>query len=96
MFLSYEQVTVARVIVTTSADFTIPTNATRVELQVVTANTRYRVDGVDPSRTVGMLFLTNRDSRQFSIEDFKNMRFVSQSTFSDSQMNAHYFGGRDV
>lgn len=97
MYLSCQRVAVAAVVKDASA-FTVPSGTTYVELQADTQNVRYTMDGTTtPSDTLplGMLFLTTQPPRQFSIEDFQNIKFI-QDVGGTAALNAHFYTGRDI
>jgi len=95
MYLSFEQIAVTSS-VKTSADLTIPANATHAELQAVTQNVSYVMDNTTtPTQTSGMMFVTTNEPKLFVIDDILRIRFV-RGAASDGALSVHYLAGRDV
>ena len=95
MYLRYEQVQ-ATAVAQNSAAFTIPGNATQVELQACIQDVRYTMDGVtNPTQTTGMILLVGSDPKLFLIEDLQRIRFI-RGAGANGNVNAHYLAGRNV
>ena len=95
MHLGFERVLVRNVALTAAA-FTIPGNATHVELQADASSIRYTIDDVAiPTATNGMLLLVSEPPRLFLIEDLRRIRVI-RSGANDVFLNVQYVAGRDV
>jgi len=82
--------------VKTAADFSIPNEATGVELQASDNDVRYTMDDeTDPTQTTGMILVVDLDPETFLIEDFLKIRFV-RGAASNGTLNCHFFCGRVV
>lgn len=91
MYLHFQQVgcTVAPL---TASEFTVPAEATHVELQAQdTADVNYTMDNVsNPGSSSGMILRSTDPPKLFLIEDFKRIRFCSSS--GTSSLHAHFIG----
>jgi len=75
MYIGYEQVAVAGVVLDAAA-LAIPATATLVELQADTTAVRYTMDGViAPTGVLGMLLLVTEPPKLFLREDLANIQF---------------------
>ena len=77
MYLNYEQIPVAGVVLTAAA-LTIPEGTLRVQLQATGNNIRYTLDGViNPAVAFGMLLIVGHDPIWVEREDLANIHFIS-------------------
>jgi len=74
MYIGYEQVAVAGVVLDAAA-LAIPATATLVELQADTTAVRYTMDGTAPTGVLGMLLLVTEPPKLFLREDLANIQF---------------------
>jgi hypothetical protein len=94
-YLGFERV-VADGAVRDITNWTVPGNATWVELQADTQDVRYTMDGAtDPAQASGMILLTTEPPKLFLIEDLQRIRYT-RGAGADGAINAHYGAGRDV
>lgn len=69
----------------------VPGDATHVELQAITNHIAYTMDGAtDPTATAGHLLLTTMAPKSFTIEEFRNIRFIQVT--GAGTLNVHYVG----
>jgi hypothetical protein len=84
-FIEYEQVTD----LSSAVGIEAPDGATLAIVQVNNGVVRYRVDGTDPTGTVGMLLYATGPSKSFS--EFDGLAFI-QATGSTGSLNIEWYG----
>ena len=94
MYIGYDTAPSAAGIQLASVVFTRPPDATFVELQAEPQNIRYRMDGVDPTATAGMLLIVGLPAKLFLIEDFDRLRW-SQVVAGAGVLHCHYIAPRE-
>lgn len=75
--------------VKTASSLTIPTGAVTVEIQAVTKDVSYTMDGTSPTATAGMQFLTTQPPRAFLVSDLTNLKFT-QGAGGAGLLNFHF------
>ena len=91
MYLHYQKVD-CTVAVQDDSAFTIPGEATHVELQAQdNADVNYTMDNVtDPGASRGMILRSTDPPKLFSIADFLRIRFCAEA--GTSSLHAHFIG----
>lgn len=76
----------------TAKSLTVPDGARLARIQADTQNVRYRVDGVDPTASVGMLILTTEgEALELTIDGgLHDARFIEVS--ASAKLNVTYYG----
>jgi hypothetical protein len=92
-YVGFEQIVVPNS-VRHLAHLTVPPSATHVEIQADTQNVRYRMDGNNPTGTVGMLFVANAAPKTFDMNSLQAIRFIQAA--AGARLNFHYFRGGSV
>lgn len=85
--LGYQQITVS----TTAIGLTVPAKTIRAKIVVEAQPLRYRLDGTDPSSTVGTLALAGAEIEVFKKEVLAAFKAI-RSGGTDSVISVHYFG----
>lgn len=83
----YEQVTVS----TTAVGLTVPAGTIRAVLVVEDQPLRFRLDGTNPTSTVGMLAKADKEIEIFSKEVLEAFKAIRDGG-TDAVLSVHYFG----
>lgn len=85
----YQQVNVTAAVKTIDA-FTIPWWASHAELQAMTQDVRYTLDGLtDPTQNSGFVLEARAKPEAFNMDDFIRIKFT-RGAASDAQLNVHF------
>lgn len=74
---------------TAATGLPIPANAEIAWLQAESANIRYRLDGINPSSTTGLIMRNNEPPIEVQGQ-LELMRFIQES--AGAKLNVQYFG----
>lgn len=91
MYLHYQQVD-CTLVVQTASSFSVPAEATHVELQAIdTADVNYTMDNTtDPGASRGMILRATDPPKLFEIADFKRIKFCAEA--GTASLHAHFIG----
>lgn len=82
--LGYQQITD----LSSAVALTVPTGATHADIQAEAQPVRWRMDGTNPTDSVGTRLLA--DQSIWAVGELARLRFIEES--ASAVLNVHYFG----